>query len=105
MTKRTKKEPKQTERGVVVCTKDRGVFFGYVAGNVVGRDPLVLKRVRMCVYWSRDMHGVLGLATMGPSSTCKISPAPASVELRGITCVMECSTDAVAAWEKSPWEV
>lgn len=98
-----KRAVKATERGVMVCTKDRGVFFGYVSGNVVGRDPLILKRARMCVYWSADMKGVIGLAVSGPSSTCRVGQPAPQVELRGITAIFECDSVAVAKWESGPW--
>lgn len=91
-------------RPVIVCTDKRGVFFGYVDGDTVGKDPIVLRRARMCVYWSEATRGALGLASTGPGKGSRISPAGPSIELRGITCVMECSPEAVAVWEQGPWK-
>lgn len=90
------------EKAVVVCTDKKGVFFGY-ADNTRG-DAITLKRARMCVYWSADMKGVMGLAAQGPSKTCRIGDAVPEIELRGITCVMACSDEAAKRWEDAPWQ-
>lgn len=89
------------ERPVLVTTAHRGVFFGY-ADDTSG-STIHLKRARMAVYWSPDMKGVLGLASMGPSDSCRISPA-ADLDLRDVTAVAECSADAVKRWEAHPWK-
>ena len=86
---------KVTERPVIVCTSHRGVFFGYSA-NTSG-DVIYLKRARMAIYWGTT-RGVMELAEVGPNAKSKIS-ARADLELRGITCVMEVTADAVAKWE------
>lgn len=95
-------EKQVAERAVVVCTNNKGVFFGYAEST--DGDPLVLKRARMCVYWSSDMKGVMGLASQGPSKTCKISDAVPEIELRGITCVMDCTPEAAKNWETNAWK-
>lgn len=88
---------------VMVTTKHRGVFFGYVNGESAG-DTVTLHRSRMCVYWSADVRGVLGLASGGPTSGCRITHAVAQpVTLRDVTMVAECSPEAAAAWERAPW--
>lgn len=89
------------ERPVIVCTDKRGVFFGY-AEDTSG-DPITLKKARMCVHWSAATKGVLGLASTGPASGSKVGTAVPSIELRGITCVMDMTPEAVAAWERGPW--
>ena len=89
-----------TERAVVVTTKHRGVFFGYTS-NIDG-EIINLRLARNCLYWSSDIRGFIGLATTGPSKTCRIGPA-ADIQLRDITSVIACSDDAVKAWESSPW--
>lgn len=90
----------QKERPVVVTTSHRGVFFGY-ASDTKG-STIDLKRARLCVYWSADLHGFMGLASQGPSGGCKIGPA-VDIEVRDITSVVECSPEAVKAWESAPW--
>lgn len=90
----------QSERPVVVTTEYRGVFFGY-AEDTEG-ETIALKRARLCLHWSADVKGFMGLASMGPKKGCRIGP-PADITLRKITAVLEASADAVAAWEKAPW--
>jgi len=90
-----KPEKKKTGRAVVVTTRYRGVFFGY-ADKTDGKT-IKLKDARLCIYWTSDMGGFMGLASKGPSSTCKIGP-PADIELRGITSVVECTPDAEQKW-------
>ena len=89
-----------TERPVLVTTEHRGVFFGY-AEDTHG-DPIRLNRARLCLYWSADVKGFMGLASNGPTAQCKIGP-PADIELRKITAVLEVTPEAVEAWEKGPW--
>jgi hypothetical protein len=89
-----------SERAVLVTTAHRGVFFGYA--TVTGGQTIKLKRARNCLYWGADNKGFLGLASMGPTKSAKVGPH-ADIELRNITCVAECTKDAVVAWEKAPW--
>ena len=91
---------KTTERPVLVTTAHRGVFFGY-ATDVAG-ETIALKRARLCVYWSADVKGFMGLAASGPSSKCRIGPA-ADITLRNVTAVAEVTPAAVVAWESAPW--
>ena len=88
-------------RPVLVTTAYRGVFFGY-ADNTDG-DAIYLKQARLCVYWSADCKGFMGLAAKGPTEACRIGP-PADINLRAVTAVVEVTPDAVAAWEKAPWK-
>lgn len=96
----------KTECGnpVVVTTAHRGVFFGYVPdGADLTATVVRLERARMCVYWSADVGGVVGLAAKGPSKTCRVGPAAPSLVLQGVTAVMEVTTKAAAAWENGYW--
>ncbi len=90
----------KNERPVVVTTAHRGVFFGY-ASEIDG-ETIALKRARLCVYWTADLRGFMGLAASGPSQGCKVGPA-ADITLRAITSVVECSPEAVEKWESAPW--
>lgn len=90
-----------TTRPVVVTTAHRGVFFGNLIGPSDG-PTVKLSKGRNCLYWSKDVGGFVGLATKGPTSGCRVGPA-ADLELRNVTSVVECSPEAVAAWEKAPW--
>lgn len=90
----------QQERPVIVTTVHRGVFFGYTTNT--DNEVITLKRARLCLYWSRDVKGFMGLAATGPSSGCRIGPA-ADITLRGITAVLEVPPAVVEKWEAAPW--
>lgn len=90
----------------VLITTDsskRGVFFGYINEKDVGKSELRAEQVQMCIKWTEDMRGVLGLAAFGPSKTCRISPPVPAATITGITFIAECSDKAVANWKKQPW--
>ena len=91
---------KSTERPVIVTTAHRGVFFGFATAT--DGETISLKRARLCIYWSADVRGFMGLAATGPTKGCRIGPA-ADVTLRNITAVLEVSPAAVTAWESEPW--
>ena len=96
-----KKTRSNSEKPVIVTTAHRGVFFGY-AKNVDG-ETIALKRARLCVYWSADCKGFMGLAANGPTDRCRIGPA-ADITLRNITAVLEVTPGAVQRWESAPWK-
>jgi hypothetical protein len=89
---------KAAERPIIVTTAHRGVFFGY-ASDTAG-ETITLKRSRLCIYWSSDIRGFMGLASAGPNSSCKIGPA-ADITLRAITAVLEVTPEAEAKWNSS----
>lgn len=89
---------------VVVTTKHRGVFFGYINPNDKERqDKVEVEDLQMAVYWSADIGGVLGLPAVGPSKTCRISKPAKSGVLHDITAVIEATSEAEKAWKKCPW--
>ena len=90
-----KATPKSRPRPVIVCTKHRGVFYGW-AENTSG-DVIHLKNARMAIRWGTT-RGVMELAEVGPNSSSKIS-AKADIEVRDITAVFEVSESAAQAWE------
>lgn len=94
------KETNGTERAVMVTTAHRGVFFGYATDT--DGEIVKLKRARLCLYWSADVKGFMGLAANGPSKSCRIGP-PADIDLRSITAVVSVAPEAVTKWEAAPW--
>lgn len=86
---------------VVVTTAHKGVFFGY--GDPSDKATIRIEKARMCIYWSADVKGILGLAANGPSKNSKVGPAVPAITLRDVTSVMEASEDATKAWEAGPW--
>ena len=92
---------KTKERAVVVTTSHRGVFFGYATetdGAIIH-----LRAARNCLYWPSDNKGFIGLAAVGPLNGSRVGPA-ANISLRDITSVIECTPEAVKAWESAPWK-
>lgn len=89
------------ERAVLVTTEHRGVFFGYA--KETSGQTIQLRAARLCVYWTSDLRGFMGLASHGPSNSCKIGPA-ADIELRSVTSIVEVSPEAVEKWEAAPWK-
>lgn len=96
----TKKSHGQNEQAVIVTTEHRGVFFGYA--TEIDGETIELKRARLCLYWSADVRGFMGLASGGPTNGCRIGP-PADIVLRKITAVLSVTPEAVKAWESAPW--
>lgn len=89
---------------LITTDKDkRGVFFGYINPDDISKDEIQAEQVQMCVYWSADVRGVLGLAANGPSKTCKVTAPVLRGNIKGVTLICECSEDAVKAWKKMPW--
>jgi hypothetical protein len=97
---KTKKKDESKGRPVVVTTEHRGVFFGYAEDT--DADPIALKEARLCLYWSSDVKGFMGLASNGPSESCRIGPA-ADIQLRKITSVIEVTPEAEKKWLAAPW--
>lgn len=86
---------------LIVTTEQKGVFFGY--GKPTTNKTIRLEQAQMCVYWSADVHGVVGLAAKGPTSGCKIGPPAPAITLQNVTAVMEVSEAAAAKWKAEPW--
>jgi hypothetical protein len=87
-------------RPVLVTTAHRGIFFGYSTDT--SGETVKLSRGRLCVYWSEDCKGFMGLASTGPTASCRIGN-PADIELRNVTSVTEVTAVAVAQWEAGHW--
>lgn len=91
----------------VLITTDntkRGVFMGFIDPKDAEKETLEAEEVRMAVYWSVDVRGVIGLAAKGPTKDCKISPAAKKATIKGVTAVLEITDEALNAWRKEPWK-
>ena len=86
---------------VVITTEWRGVFFGYAMPDSLEDQAMWLMRARNCIRWV-NTRGFIGLASSGPNKDCRIGPA-AGGYFRGVTSVLQCTPEAVAAWEEAPW--
>ena len=90
------------EQAVLVTTEFRGVFFGYMT-DLPKDSTVTLKRAQNCVYWSADVKGFLGLASTGPTKSCKVGPAVPSITLNKVTAVVEVTEEAEKKWAERPW--
>jgi hypothetical protein len=90
-----------TKVPLVVTTEHRGVFFGY--GVPTTEKVIRLEQARMCVKWTSDVRGVVGLAANGPTKDCRIGPAAPAITLQKVTSIMEVSPEAEAKWKLEPW--
>ena len=86
---------------LVITTAHRGVFFGY--GKPTTNKTIRLENARMCVYWSADCKGIVGLAASGPTKSCKIGPAAPAITIQDVTAVFEVTKESEAAWNLQPW--
>ncbi len=87
---------------VVTTGKDnRGVFGGVLMSS--DGDAVELTNAQMCVYWSTETRGVLGLAAGGPAKGSKVTAAVPSLHLTNVTAVIEATDKARKAWESQPW--
>lgn len=91
----------KNQKPLVVTTTHKGVFFGY--GTVTTAKTIRLEKARMCVSWSSDVKGIVGLAANGPTKNCRIGPAAPAITLQDVTSIMETSIEAEAQWNLQPW--
>ncbi len=90
-------------RPVLVTTEKRGVFFGYLKGEVA-KEKVVLDNARNVVYWDTATKGFLGLASTGPTDGCRIGAAAgAESTIFDITGVFGCTEAATKRFEEGPW--
>ncbi len=83
---------------VLITTEFRGVFYGEVINDSKLPNEITLKNVRNCIYWSSDCKGFLGLASHGPTASCKIGAKVKTLTLYKITSVTPVSKEAVKKW-------
>lgn len=91
----------------VLITTDstkKGVFMGFINPGDAGKETLEACEVRMVVYWSQDVKGVIGLAANGPTKNCRITAAAKKATIKGVTAVVEITDQALVAWRKEPWQ-
>ena len=89
---------------LITTDKDkRGVFMGFIDPNDAGKEDIVAEEIRMAVMWGEATKGVLGLASKGPDKSCRITGAVKKGLIKGVTCVLELSEEAIKNWRKEPW--
>lgn len=87
-------------KAVLVTTEFRGVFFGFVKDEKKLPSEITLTKARNCIYWSSDIGGFLGLAAVGPSSSCKIGTEVPEVTLWKVTSVTPVTDAAAEKWSR-----
>lgn len=98
------KESRVEKRFVVVTTAHRGVFGGYLEADTADdAKSVTLTDAQMCISWSADVKGVLGLAVTGPSKSCRVGPAVPRLALNDVTAVIDATEKAEKAWVRQPW--
>lgn len=90
-------------KALLVTTAHRGVFFGYGDGKPPKEGRVKLTNARLCVYWSADVKGFMGLAANGPTKGCRIGPPVPSITLEAVTSIAEVTKAAAEAWESASW--
>ncbi len=97
----TTKQPKgmKMSKPVLVTTEFRGVFFGHIKDDKKAPAEITLTGARNCLYWSADIGGFLGLASVGPNSSCKIGKSVPELKLYKITSITPVEPAAVKKWE------
>lgn len=90
-------------RAVVVTTKDRGIFFGYVKDETKAPSQITLTDCRNAVYYPAQVKGFLGLTVTGPLQGSRIGPPAPELTLFDLTSVGTASPAAVEQWEKGLW--
>lgn len=87
---------------VVVTTVHRGVFGGVLVSRE--GDEVTLDQARVCVYWSAETRGFVGLAVTGPLPGSRVSAAAERMCIPGVTAIVACTEEAQKAWEVAPWK-
>lgn len=87
---------------VVVTTARRGVFGGVLKSR--DGDEVTLTDARVCVHWSSQTRGFIGLAATGPLDGSRVSAAAPQMVVCAVTSIVECTDDARARWEAGPWK-
>lgn len=88
-------------KAVLVTTAHRGVFFGHVKDDAKLPAEITVTGARNCLYWE-GVGGFLGLASKGPTRSCRIGASVAELQLFSITSVTPVEEAAIAAWEQAP---
>lgn len=88
---------------VIITTDKRGVFMGYIDEKDATNQTIKAEDVHMCVYWSENVKGVLGLAATGPDEKSRVTKAAPSAILHGVTGVIGITKKAEKAWLSTPW--
>jgi hypothetical protein len=82
---------------VMITTKHRGVFAGYLLEERDNGSTVVLEQARCAIRWGTS-KGFLELASEGPTSNSKIGAVAPQVTLYDVTAKVLCTEKAEGAW-------
>lgn len=88
-------------RWVVLTDKLRGVYFGRTKASDKCKD-VTLFDARICFSYTADA-GIGCLPTVGPGPGSKIGPTMPHLSVVDRANMMECTEEAVRAWQKAEW--
>jgi len=86
------------KKAVLVTTKHRGVFFGYIDPETLTNSTVALTDARMAIRWGTT-QGVQQLAATGPTDSSKIGAACPIPALHDVTAVFAVSKEAQEKWD------
>lgn len=87
-------------KAVLVTTKHRAIFFGYVKSDKKLPAEITITGARNAIYWEKT-GGFLGLASIGPNKSCRIGSRVNELTLYEVTSVTPVEPSAEKAWEKA----
>ena len=85
---------------VLITTKHRGVFAGYLLEERDNGNTVVLTNARCAIRWSTT-KGFLELATAGPNVNSKIGASAPETTLYDVTSKTICTDEAAKAWREA----
>lgn len=95
---------KTKEKAYVVFVEPRIVLFGYSTEENLRSDKPMLKNARLCVYWSKETRGQLGLAERGPQEGSRVTPQVTEHHIcTKVEAFIPCTERATKQWESEPW--
>jgi len=86
------------KQAVIVTTKHRGVFFGYIDPAKLTSTTVALSDARMAIRWGTT-QGVQQLAATGPTADSKVGAKCDIPVLHDVTAVFAVSSEAQAKWD------
>lgn len=99
--KTTKARASAKKKPVLVCTKHRGVFYGWVPSNQnMLVEHVTVSDVCMAIYWGTS-RGVQELTATGPTSKTKLSLSSPSAGLRDVTAIFDVTAEAQGAFSRA----
>ena len=90
----------------VMLTTDsskRGVFTCLIKESDKNLENIEAEDIRMVIYWSTDVKGIIGLAANGPSKSCRVTAAVKKGIIKGVVGVFELTDAAYKKFESEPW--